>query len=58
VAELAALGFTNKQIAEKVSSTENVVKNDMQLIFDRLGVWNRMELTLYMDKHHSPTPSL
>jgi two-component system, NarL family, nitrate/nitrite response regulator NarL len=55
VAELAAQGFTNGEIAEQLSSTENVIKNVMREIFDRLGLWNRMELTLYMDQHHSPS---
>lgn len=58
VAELAAQGFSNGEIASQLSSTEHVIKNNMRDIFDRLGLWNRMELTSYMDRHHSPTQSL
>ncbi|MCU1307770.1 MAG: two component transcriptional regulator, LuxR family [Acidobacteriaceae bacterium] len=40
-------GCTNKDIAKSLSTSEQVVKNHMGKIFDKLGVFNRLELALY-----------
>lgn len=45
-------GRTNKDIAETMVTSEQVVKNHLGKIFDKLGVFNRLELALYaLDNH-------
>jgi two-component system nitrate/nitrite response regulator NarL len=40
-------GRTNKDIAQSIETSEQVVKNHLGKIFDKLGVFNRLELALY-----------
>lgn len=40
-------GCTNKDIAKMLETSEQVVKNHLGKIFDKLGVFNRLELALY-----------
>ncbi len=40
-------GCTNKDIASTLQTSEQVVKNHLGKIFDKLGVFNRLELALY-----------
>jgi two-component system, NarL family, nitrate/nitrite response regulator NarL len=42
-----AQGYKNKDIAEKLSITEQTVKNHLHNIFEELGVSDRFELSLY-----------
>ena len=44
VAECAAQGQSNKQIADQLHLSEHTVKNYLFRIFDKLGVSNRFEL--------------
>ena len=44
IAELAGLGYTNSEIGSELGITEGAVKSALHLIFDRLGIWNRVEL--------------
>jgi GAF domain-containing protein len=44
VAELVAAGYSNGEIAAELTISEQVVKNILHSVFDRLGVWNRVEL--------------
>lgn len=44
VAELAARGYSNREIASELEITEQIVKNVLHSVFDKLGVWNRVEL--------------
>jgi len=39
------------QIAADLGSTEQVIKNQLRGIFDKLGVWSRLELALYVASH-------
>src|SRR5205807_4511396 len=48
VALLVWQGLTNREIALAVGSTEQVVKNYLRNTFDKLGVWSRLELALYV----------
>ena len=48
VAELAAQGLINKQIASRLSLSEHTVKNHLFRIFDKLNVANRIELLFLM----------
>ena len=52
--EVAALvwgGLTNREIAGVIGTTEQVVKNYLRNTFDKLGVWSRLELALYVASH-------
>jgi DNA-binding NarL/FixJ family response regulator len=40
-------GFTNRDIAEKFSISEQTVKHHIRNIFDKVGVSNRLELALF-----------
>ncbi len=42
---------TNRDIAQALGTTEQVVKNYLRTIFDKLGVWSRLELALYVASH-------
>jgi two-component system, NarL family, nitrate/nitrite response regulator NarL len=44
-------GFTNRDIAEKYSISEQTVKHHLRNIFDKLGVSNRLELALFAINH-------
>ena len=48
VATMVWEGKTNPEIASVLGSTEQVVKNLLRGIFDKLGVWSRLELALYV----------
>ena len=51
VVQLAAEGFRNREIAEKLFISEQTVKNHLHNIFDKLGVSDRLELALYAIHH-------
>ncbi len=51
VATLVWQGLTNREIAGVVGTTEQVVKNYLRATFDKLGVWSRLELALYVANH-------
>ncbi len=44
-------GYANKEIAGKLSISEQTVKHHITSIFDKLGVYNRLELTLFVFHH-------
>lgn len=44
-------GLTNREIAKIVGTTEQVIKNYLRTAFDKLGVWSRLELALYVASH-------
>jgi len=51
VALLVWQGLTNREIALAIGTTEQVVKNYLRNTFDKLGVWSRLELALYVASH-------
>jgi len=51
VATLVWQGLTNKDIAAVLHTSEQVVKNYLRTTFDKLGVWTRLELALYVASH-------
>ena len=51
VACLVWQGLTNKDIASVLRTSEQVVKNYLRTTFDKLGVWTRLELALYVASH-------
>jgi DNA-binding NarL/FixJ family response regulator len=44
-------GMKNKEIAVRVGTTEQVVKNYLRKVYDKLGVADRLELALYTLNH-------
>jgi len=44
-------GNTNPEIAVAFGTSEQVIKNHLRSIFDKLGVWSRLELALYVAAH-------
>jgi DNA-binding NarL/FixJ family response regulator len=51
VATLVWEGKTNPEIAALLGCTEQVIKNQLRGVFDKLGVWSRLELALYVASH-------
>jgi DNA-binding NarL/FixJ family response regulator len=51
VIQLVAHGFQNKEIGNKLHISEQTVKNHMLNIFDKLGIYDRVELMLYAIHH-------
>jgi len=47
VIALVAQGLKNGEIAQIIGTTEHVVKNYLRCIYDKLGLWNRVELALW-----------
>jgi DNA-binding CsgD family transcriptional regulator len=46
---LVAEGLKNRDIAVALGTTESVVKNYLRRIYDKLGVWSRVELALWFE---------
>lgn len=44
-------GMRNKEIAQQIGTTEQVVKNYLRKVYDKLGVSDRLELALYCIHH-------
>jgi DNA-binding NarL/FixJ family response regulator len=44
-----AEGCKNREIADSIGTTEHMVKNYLRLIYDKLGLWNRVELALWYE---------
>ena len=44
-------GMRNKEIAYQIGTTEQVIKNYLRKVFDKLGVSDRLELALYCLHH-------
>jgi two-component system, NarL family, nitrate/nitrite response regulator NarL len=56
IIEGVILGRTNRDIAGMLSISEQTVKHHLSSIFDKLGVCNRLELTLFV-LHHGLIPA-
>jgi two-component system nitrate/nitrite response regulator NarL len=47
IVKLIAQGMTNKDVARECDIAEETVKRHLKNIFDKVGVWNRLELALF-----------
>jgi DNA-binding NarL/FixJ family response regulator len=62
VIELVARGLKNREVALEIGTTEFVIKNYLRAIYDKLGLWNRVELALwyearrYEESGNAPSP--
>ncbi|HTA50260.1 MAG TPA: LuxR C-terminal-related transcriptional regulator [Verrucomicrobiae bacterium] len=53
VIELVAQGLKNHEVANAIGTTEHVVKNYLRVIYDKLGLWNRVELALWYESRRN-----
>jgi DNA-binding CsgD family transcriptional regulator len=44
-------GYKNREIATQLSTTEQVIKNALRTVFDKIGVSDRLELALFVVHH-------
>jgi DNA-binding NarL/FixJ family response regulator len=51
IAILVWEGMTNREISRIVGTTEQVIKNHLRSTFDKIGVWSRLELAMYVASH-------
>lgn len=56
IIELVASGLTNREVGKAIGTTEMVVKNYLRVIYDKLGLWNRVELTLWYEARRTKGP--
>ena len=52
---LVAQGLKNTDIAKRLGITEHMVKNRIRIIYDKLGLWNRVELALWYEARQHQT---
>jgi DNA-binding CsgD family transcriptional regulator len=57
VIELVAQGLTNRDVARELGTTEYVIKNYLRTIYDKLGLWNRVELALWYEARRQEDPT-
>ena len=51
IASLVWQGLTNREIGRIIGTSEQVIKNHLRSTFDKLGVWSRLELAMYVASH-------
>jgi len=51
IVSLVAQGFKNKEIAQQLGTTEQVIKNYLRNVYDKIGVSDRLELALFTLHH-------
>jgi DNA-binding NarL/FixJ family response regulator len=51
IAMLVWEGLTNREIGRILGTSEQVIKNHLRTTFDKLGVWSRLELAMYVASH-------
>ena len=49
VIQLVAQGLKNSDVAQAIGTTEHTIKNCVRSIYDKLGLWNRVELALWYE---------
>jgi len=51
IAILVWEGLTNRELGRFVRTSEQVIKNHLRSTFDKLAVWSRLELAMYVASH-------
>lgn len=51
IARLVAEGYDNVEIGQHTGNATGTIKNRMRVIFNRVGVWSRLELAAWYDAH-------
>lgn len=49
VIRLINCGHKNREIAEIIGVTESIIKNHLRDVYDKLGLWNRVEMALWYE---------
>jgi DNA-binding NarL/FixJ family response regulator len=57
IVTLVVAGYSNPDIAQRCSISEQTVKHHVSNIFDKLGVSNRLELALFAVNHRLTAPA-
>lgn len=52
IVALIVQGYKNKEIAVQLGTTEQVIKNYLRNVYDKIGVSDRLELALFTIHHH------
>jgi len=55
IIQLVAEGLKNGEIASSIGTTEPVVRRHARVIYDELGLWNRVELALWYEARRAET---
>jgi DNA-binding NarL/FixJ family response regulator len=42
-------GLTNRMVSQEMGNSEAMIKNYLRGIYDKLGLWNRVELALWYE---------
>jgi DNA-binding CsgD family transcriptional regulator len=56
IIHLVAQGLKNRDVAKKIGSTVDTVKNNLRVIYDKLGFYNRVELALWYESRRVARP--
>jgi DNA-binding NarL/FixJ family response regulator len=51
IVSLIVQGYKNKEIASQLGTTEQVIKNYLRNVYDKIGVSDRLELALFTIHH-------
>ena len=51
IVSLVVQGYKNKEIATRLGTTEQVIKNYLRNVYDKIGVGDRLELALFTIHH-------
>lgn len=51
IVALIVQGYKNKEIADRLGTTEQVIKNYLRNVYDKIGVSDRLELALFTIHH-------
>ena len=51
IVHILGCGATNREIAERLGLREQTIKNQLSLIYGKLGVRNRLELAVHAARH-------
>lgn len=54
IVKLVSEGLKNSEIGEQIGNTEQVVKNYLRVIYDKVGMFNRLELALWYVRNFEP----
>ena len=50
IARAVWMGLTNRMVGQEMGNSEAMIKNYLRGIYDKLGVWNRLELALWYER--------
>lgn len=53
IVALIVQGYKNKEIANQLGTTEQVIKNYLRNVYDKTGVSDRLELALFTIHHRT-----